>query len=42
MAESELSLEEVLRQVDYTLRRYDGITAIRVITKDERIVERRP
>jgi hypothetical protein len=42
LAHTELSLDEVLRQVDYTLRRYDGITAIRVITKDERIIERSP
>jgi hypothetical protein len=42
LADTDLPLEEVMNQIDYTLRRYDGITVIRVITTDGHIIERKP
>jgi hypothetical protein len=42
LARTPLSVEAALAQVDQALRRYDGIEAIRIITRDGQLIERRP
>jgi hypothetical protein len=41
LSNSELTVEQAMQQIDYSLRRYDGLTAIRVITKNGQIIDRK-